>query len=523
MKTLEKRSAWTRATSIAAACCLAAIMGCSSPSAETDGADDDHDVPETVATANEVDGSASDSSGPQPHYSFSSELDLDREHLGDLDALAERNVIRALVTYSKTNYFLDGATQRGATYEGLQEFRAFVNEQLGRKTLKVDVVIIPVTRDELIPALTQGLGDIAAANLTITPERLEEVDFSQPFASGVRELVITGPAGPELSSLDDLAGAEVHVRRSSSYWESLETLNADLLQRGLEPVQMVPAEEFLEDEDLLEMVNAGLIPTVIVDSHKASLWQQVFDRIVVHEDLAVRTGGQIAWAFRKASPQLRDTVNAFVRKHKQGTLLGNIIIKRYFQNTRWVRNALADEDRKRFEATVELFRKYGEKYGFDHVMLAALAYQESGIDQSKRSHAGAVGVMQIKPSTAADPNVGIPNVEELEANIHAGTKYLDFLRDRYFSDEAVDKIDRMLFTFAAYNAGPARVRRLRAEAESMDLDPNRWFNNVEVVAARRIGRETVRYVSNISKYYVAYTLALAQLERKAEILNRGRQ
>jgi len=266
-----------------------------------------------------------------------------------------------------------------------------------------------------------------------------------------------------------------------------------------------------------------LIPTVIVDNHKASLWQQVFDRIVVHEDLAVRTGGQIAWAFRKASPQLRDTVNAFVRKHKQGTLLGNIIIKRYFQNTRWVRNALADEDRKRFEATVELFRKYGEKYGFDHVMLAALAYQESGIDQSKRSHAGAVGVMQIKPSTAADPNVGIPNVEELEANIHAGTKYLDFLRDRYFSDEAVDKIDRMLFTFAAYNAGPARVRRLRAEAESMDLDPNRWFNNVEVVAARRIGRETVRYVSNISKYYVAYTLALAQLERKAEILNRGRQ
>jgi len=495
-------------------------MGCSSPSAETGGDLDEQRAQETDA---EVDGSAPEASGPLPHYSFSSELDLDREHLGDLDAMAQRNLIRALVTYSKTNYFLDGATQRGATYEGLQEFRTFVNQQLGRKTLKVDVVIIPVSRDELIPALARGLGDIAAANLTITPERLEVVDFSQPFASGVRELVITGPSGPELSTLDDLAGTEVHARRSSSYWQRLETLNVDLLRRGLEPVQLVPTEEFLEDEDLLEMVNAGLIPTVIVDSHKASLWQHVFDRIVVHEDLAVRTGGQIAWAFRKSSPQLRDTVNAFVRKHKQGTLLGNIIIKRYFQNTKWVRNALDDEDRKRFEATIQLFRKYGKQYGFDHVMLAALAYQEFGIDQSKRSRAGAVGVMQIKPSTAADPNVGIANIEELESNIHAGTKYLSFLRDRYFSDETVDKIDRILFTFAAYNAGPARVRRLRAEAESMDLDPNRWFNNVEVVAARRIGRETVQYVSNISKYYVAYTLALAQLERKAEALDRGRQ
>jgi membrane-bound lytic murein transglycosylase MltF len=274
----------------------------------------------------------------------------------------------------------------------------------------------------------------------------------------------------------------------------------------------VAAEEYLEDEDLLEMVNAGLIPMIVVDSHKADFWEQVFDGIEVHNDLAVRSGGTIAWAFRKGSPGLAEVVNAFVREHRQGTLFGNVILKRYLKSNPWVRNALAGDDRRRFEATVDLFRKYGDRYGFDHLMLAALAYQESGLDQSARSKAGAIGVMQLLPSTAADPNVGIPDITNLENNIHAGTKYLRFIRDRYFSDPAIDPLNQTLFTFASYNAGPARVRRLREEAAQTGLDANTWFGNVEHVAARRIGRETVQYVSNIGKYWVAYTLASRHME-----------
>jgi membrane-bound lytic murein transglycosylase MltF len=457
----------------------------------------------TAALATPVaEGSRAD--GPRLFDSFDPELGLDQEWVGDLDGMVERGVVRALVAYSLGQYFLDGATQRGATYDALVEFEKYLNQQLGQRPVKVAVLIIPVRRDELFQALKRGLGDIAAANLTITQSRLEEVDFSNPLLTGVSELVVTGPAGRAIRRLEDLSGRKIQVRRSSSYWRSLEKLNHDFEARGLKPVEMVPAEEFLQDEDLLEMVNAGLLPAIIVDSHKAGFWAQFLDDITVHEDLAVRTGGKIAWAFRKDSPQLAELVNTFVGKNRQGTLLGNIVLKRYLEDTRWTRNALAEKDRSRFAGMAGTFEKYAERYGFDHLMLAALAYQESGLDQSARSRAGAVGVMQLLPSTAADPNVGIPDITDVDNNIHAGTKYLRFIRDRYFSDPEIDSLNQDFFTFAAYNAGPARVRQLREEAARTGLDPNQWFGNVEHVAARRIGRETVQYVSNIAKYWVAY-------------------
>jgi len=139
-------------------------------------------------------------------------------------------------------------------------------------------------------------------------------------------------------------------------------------------------------------------------------------------------------------------------------------------------------------------------------MIAALAYQESQMDHSRKSHVGAIGIMQILPSTATDKNVDIPNIEELENNIHAGTKYLRFLRDRYFSDPAIDELNQNQLAFAAYNAGPAKIRRMRTETGKAGLDPNIWFGNVEIVIAKKIGRETVQYVSNIYKYYIAYRL-----------------
>lgn len=440
---------------------------------------------------------------------FDSELGSLGEFRGDFDEIVARGFVRALVTYSKTHYFLDGATQRGLTYEGLRQFETFLNRRLGRTTLPVRVLVVPVHRDELLPALERGLGDLAAANLTVTPERLELVDFATPFSDSVRQVVVTGPSGPALATLDDLAGAEVHVRRTSSFWGSLEALNASFAARGLEPVTIVPAEEFLETEDLLEMVNAGVLPATVADDHIAQFWSGVLDHLTVHAGMPLREGDSIAWAVRKDAPGLTEVVNEFVRENRVGTLTTNVLLKRYLRDNLWVRNPLAGAERKRFEGTVDLFRTYGDRYGFDHLMLAALAYQESQLDQTARSGAGAVGVMQIKPETAADPNVGVTGIDVLENNVHAGTKYLGFVRDRYFSDPQLSARDRCFFTFAAYNAGPARVAKLRAEAAANGLDPDRWFGNVEVVAARRIGAETVHYVANIAKYYVAYSRAAA--------------
>ena len=368
---------------------------------------------------------------------------------GDFDGMVERHRIRALVAFSKTFYFLDGATQRGASYEVLKEFEKTINKELKKKTVKVEVVFIPVSRDELIPGLVEGRGDIAAANLTITPERQEFVDFSDPFFTGVSEIVVSGPGAPKLASVDDLAGKTIHVRKSSSYYASLVLLNEQLKKAGKSEVKLIPADENLEDEDLLEMVNAGLMLMIVMDNHKAEFWAQIFDKITLNPKVAVRTGGKIAWAFRKDSPKLKKTVNAFVKKNKKGTLMGNIIFKRYLKSTTYVKNSLSDEELAKFKATIDLFQKYSSQYDFDWLMMAALAYQESGLDQSVRSHVGAVGVMQMMPSTASDPNVNIPNIEEIEPNIHAGVKYLRFLRKRYFDGPEIAPLDRVLFAFAA--------------------------------------------------------------------------
>ena len=453
--------------------------------------------------------SAADDKSPQAE-----KLTQIQTRTGDFDEMVKLHTIRALVTYSKTFYFLDRGRQYGLSYETLREFEKFVNQRLKTQTLKVRVVIIPVSRDELIPSLLKGVGDIAVANLTITPERQKKVAFSDPFLKGVKELLVTGPTAPPVSRIEDLAGKEIHVRRSSSYFESLTQLNRTFKKAGKPRMNLMLADEIFEDEDLLEMVNAGLIPMIVMDSHKAQFWEQVFDGITVHQTIAVRTGGEIAWAFRKSSPKLHAVINDFIKGHGQGTKLGNILFKRYLQNTKYVKNSMSQKELKKYNAMVALFKKYAGEYNFPYLMIVAQAYQESGLDNTKRSPAGAVGVMQLLPTTATDPNVDIADIEQLENNIHAGTKYMRFIVDQYYKDESMDDVNKLLFAFASYNAGPARIKDLRKKAAAMGLDPNVWFRNVEIAAAKTIGRETVQYVGNIYKYYISYQKVLDQLEKK---------
>jgi membrane-bound lytic murein transglycosylase MltF len=435
---------------------------------------------------------------------------------GDLDGMVERRVIRVLTVQSPINYFVDRGRELGITYESARAFEKAINEKLGSKLITVHVVMIPVARDELIPRLLKGEGDIAAAMLTITPERREQVDFSDPLARDISEVLVTGPAEPPAERPEDLAGREIHVRATSSYAEHLKALSARLVAQGLAPIDIVDADELLEDGDLLEMVNAGLVPATVVDSFMADFWAQVFGSLRVHPRAVVNQGGEIGWAFRKQSPKLAEAIDGFVKKQGQGTLAGNVLIKKYLKNTQWVKNARSEEDRKRFLSMVGLFRKYSEKYSFDWLLMAAQGYQESQLDQSKRSHVGAIGVMQVMPATARDKAVGIPDIENLESNIHAGIKYNRWVVDNFYDDPGIKPVDRQLFAFASYNAGPGRVAGLRKEARAQGLDPDRWFNNVELVAAKRIGRETVQYVSNIYKYYLAYRLIQEQDRKRDE-------
>lgn len=431
---------------------------------------------------------------------------------GDLPELAKRRMIRVLVVPNKTNYFVDQGTQRGVTYETFKAFEDDYNKRAKTGHLRVHVVFVPVSRDRLIPDLVAGRGDVAAAGLTVTALRAKDVDFAQPVYDAVKEIVVTGPGAPALANTQALSGQEVFVRRSSSYWESLTALNAQLAKAKKPPVKLKPAPETLEDEDLLEMANAGLVKIVVVDDYKAAFWAKVFPKLSLHPDVALREGGKIAWAIRKGSPKLKAELDAFVATHKVGTGFGNTLVNRYLKNLKYVKDATADAERAKFDQTVALFRKYGAQYKLDWLLIAAQGYQESRLDQNAKSHVGAVGVMQVMPATGKELKVG--DIRQLEPNIHAGTKYIRFMVDQYYEKEPMSQLDKHLFAFASYNAGPARIRKLRAEAKTRGLDPNRWFNNVEAIAAERIGRETVQYVSNIYKYYIAYTLLMEQLQQK---------
>jgi len=432
---------------------------------------------------------------------------------GDLEGMIKRRMIRVLVVYSKTFFFVDKGTQRGVAYEAFRKFEEHLNQKLKTRHLRVNVVFIPVSRDELLPALVEGRGDVAAANLTVTEGREKLVDFTDPLLTEVSEIVVAGPESPAVATLDDLAGKEVFVRPSSSYFESLTELNARFKKEGKPEVKLKPAPENLEDEDLLEMLNSGLIKLLVVDSHKARFWKQVFPDLTLHEDVAVRSGGSIAWAIRDNSPKLKAELNEFVRKHGQGTAFGSEIFRRYLKSTKYVKNATSSEEIRKFRELVQFFRTYGDQYSMDWMLMAAQGYQESRLDQNAKSPVGAIGVMQVMPATGKELKVG--DIRRTEPNIHAGVKYIRFVVDQYFKDEPMDELNKGLFAFASYNAGPGRVRQLRREAEKQGLDPNVWFNNVERVAAQKIGRETVTYVSNIYKYYIAYKLVQQEhLERE---------
>lgn len=426
---------------------------------------------------------------------------------GDFDAMLERRVIRILVPYSRTLYFIDKGRERGLTADLARAFEKHLNashaKQLGKRPLTV--VLLPTTREKLLPGLVEGRGDIAAGNITATEQRLKLADFVFPAGGKpVRELIVTGPASPQVATLDDLSGKTVHVRRGTSYFESLEALNGRFKKERREPVKLVELPAALEDEDKLEMLAAGLFELVVVDDWLARIWVQVLPKLKVREDLVLREEGQTGWAVRKESPKLVAALTTFDRVvvNKHGLLRSNLA--RYHRSVKQIRNNTAGAEWKRFQATVKLFERYGARYNFDPLMLVAQGYQESRLRQEARSHVGAVGVMQIMPETGQELDVG--DIHQLEPNIHAGAKYMNRLMTRYFSDANFSDQDRTLFAFASYNTGPGNIAKMRAEAARQGLDQDKWFDNVEVVTGRRIGVETTTYVRNIYKYYVAYKL-----------------
>lgn len=455
-----------------------------------------------------------DDAGPNRHPL---DVHLTKTDTGDLPHLIQKRYIRILTTMNHTNFFLDGAKPLGFEYALLKEYENFLNEDITSEELRITFEFIPVSRNNLFDYLVAGYGDIAAAGLTITPAREKQVDFTAPYLTEISELLVTHKDFATVTGLEDLSGKEIFIRRSSSYFTSISSFNKALIEMGKAPLKIVEADEQLETEDILELVNSGAIKMTVCDSHIAGIWSKVLPDINVHENIIFRDGAQIAWAVRKNSPALEESLNEFIKTHRKGTLLGNIYFNRYYENKEWVKDPMKGSYSRKVFQYRTIFEKYAEAYGFDWRLLLAMAFQESGLDHNKQSHAGAVGVMQIRPSTASDPNVDIDEIDCIDNNIHAAVKYLAFIRNRYFSDGDILPRDQVRLSLAAYNAGPAKILKARKKAVEMNLDPNRWFRNVELAVLRLVGQETVRYVSNINKYYVIYNHALEAEDGKSSL------
>lgn len=440
-----------------------------------------------------------------------------KQWTGDLDDLVKRRVIRIAVPYSKTQYYVIEGVQHGIAYEGGKAFEKYLNRKYPppkNKNVRIHVAFLAESRDRLLSDLTDGSADVVVATLTITSERQKQVDFSNPTATGINEIVVTGPRSPKLTSIDDLSGREVFLRKSSSYWEHAERLNERFRNEKKPAVILRAVPEDLEDEDLLEMVNAGLLPTIIVDDWMAKLWGKLYAKLQLHPEIAVNTGGAFGWAMRKDSPLLMAALNKFGKTHRQGTAFGQQLIAKYIRSTDTLQQAISPVGIKRFERTAEAFRKYSEQYRIDYLLMMAKGYQESRLNQAAKSQTGAIGIMQLMPATGAAMKVG--DIRQEDANIHAGVKYFQATMERLYGTEPMDDLNKVLFTLAAYNCGPARVEQLRKQAVQQRLNRNVWFNNVEIVAAARIGRETVTHVANVYKYYVAYKLIAVQEEKRTK-------
>lgn len=428
---------------------------------------------------------------------------------GDFNGMLKRRLIRILVPYSKTFFSVDRGKQQGIDYDFGKALEKWLNKKYpsNKKNHPLHVLFIPTKRDQLLPSLLAGKGDIAAGGLTVTDARKQSIDFATPLAKGVPEVLVTAPGYPQVGKLEELSGKEITVRTSSSYYEHLVKINARLLKRKLSPIKIKAADEYLESEDLLEMVNAGLIQATVVDRYLAKIWEPLYTDMKIHEKFYINEGGELAWAFRKGSPQLKKALGGFFKEHKVGTLFGNMMVNRHVKNPKRILNATSESEMKKFKGLVELFKRHGKSYDFDYLMLMAQGYQESMLNQQAKSHMGAVGIMQMLPSTAADPTINIRGIDKDPAkNIEAGAKYMRLLTDKYLDDEDITPVNRTLMAFAAYNAGPGNLRKFRRLAKKSGNDPNVWFQNVEYAAARIIGRETVQYVANIYKYYLAYKL-----------------
>ncbi|MFV0421690.1 transglycosylase SLT domain-containing protein [Oleidesulfovibrio sp.] len=429
-----------------------------------------------------------------------------RPFTGDLKEIQQRKVLRVLVPYNRSDFFLDGAMQRGLAYDTGRAFQKWLNKKLGLKgEQRITFLYIPAAPDDMLRMLSEGQADIIGFEATLPAEAPPDMRFTTTWTQTAKAVVVSSKDAPALESVSQLAGKHIYALKSSALAGITADVSRQLVQQGLKEIKVTEAEGGLTQEDLMELVDGEAIAFAAVDYEKAQLWATVLSNLKIEENAVLTDTAARAWVVRKESIQLKSVCDSFIKYYRRS---GDYawLQQKYYDRTTYVADAGRSDELESLEATLPLFEKYGEMYDFAPLLLAAQGYQESRLNQSARSNRGAVGIMQLLPSTAAAKPVNMPDISTPDKNIHAGVKYLSHLRQTYFSGDAISYLDKMLFSFAAYNAGPGNMRKARRKTAEMGLNPDVWMDNLEVGIARTVGQQPIEYVRNIIKYYIVFQL-----------------
>jgi membrane-bound lytic murein transglycosylase MltF len=438
--------------------------------------------------------------------------------LGDLDGMLQRGQVRILIPFSRTFFFRANDQELGLSSEILGRYKQFLNDQLVLGDQKIKFIFLPTPEERLLEDLLAGKGDIVAAAPALSPEQEKRVAFVSPVAAEIQEILVTGPDAPQFKSIFNLSGQEITVREDSSYVAGLRKLNNTLASIGRKPVRLHFADTFLDDEDLLEMTAAGLLPMTVVDSHVGEFWGTVFHDLRLHNNIALRTAKEISWAARADSFLLRESIRSF---HKNSYLPrdGHLGLTDYYRvKDGFLSNSLSLPALERYHSTAALFEQYGKQYSFPPLLLTALAYQESQLDLSWPGKNGRVGLTGIHLSAVLEEGLeaDLQQIRKPEYNIHTAARYLRFLADHYFSSSRLSEPDRNLMAVAAYQAGPEQVMAARKRAALAGYNPDIWFHHVETALPPEDGRDTAQYVRNIYNYSKAYEYFLDQTDNREQ-------
>ncbi|SDS44583.1 MltF family protein [Pseudomonas oryzae] len=426
------------------------------------------------------------------------------ESVRDLAAIRASGQLRVLVNQSRHSSGMVRGEAIGVEYHRLRAFEQYLN-RTARDGREVRLRLIPLPKEQLLPALLRGEGDLVAPGELLPVRRGMAVRASAPIQHDVPLVVVARQGNRRYQRLEQLAGRSLALPAGSAAREALQRLNAGLKT----PIVADWQDPTLAVEDVLEMVQAGILPMTAVELPIAERWAKVMPKLRIDRHLVLAQKDDLSWYVHRAAPSLRAGIDLFLREYRPPADQDQVL-QRVYRRLYKVRQPLGPTERQRLERVRPTLMRHARAQSLDWLLLAALAFKESTLNPNARGAGGARGLLQVTPAAAR--SVGVGNAASLDGNVQAGAKYLAMIRRRYFASSQLNERERMAFVLAAYNMGPQRVQSLRAEARRRGLDPNRWFFQVERLAAERIGMGVVSYVSSVNKYHLALSRERYRLE-----------